>query len=305
MRPSELPADPAARPSPRRAVALSVGALLLLLAIIAILQAPSALGLSLHRFAELALLAGCALAPAGYAARGLAQAEGKAALFVACALVGLPLLRAAAIYQLEGYTFAVLLAWGLLCLIPAVLSGLAALWLLTLGLLNLGLFQLWGSPTENGDFARPAALFGLNALWLITIWGAQAVDARRAAPWLERAALALAAWFGVAAGYSALSGIALLPSPEQTAYLLATAPAAVGALAIASAAARRYLRRRDLTALAVLVTGGTLAFILTPVIERWGLNFCTIPLLLLAAALVLCASALVTRRSRRQNGAHS
>lgn len=311
MRPSELPAtppaDPAARPSPRRAVALSVSALLLLMAVAVIPQAPNALGLTLHRFAELALLAGCALVPAGYAAAGgLAHADGRAALFVACALVGLPLLRAAAIYQLEGHTFAVLLAWGLLCLAPAALGGLTALWLLTLGLLNLSLFLLWGSPAEHGDFARPAALFGLNALWLITIWGAEALDARRSAPWLERAALALAAWFGVAAGYSALIGLALSPSPEKTGYLLATAPAALAALAVAAGAARRYLRRRDLTSLAVLATSGALALGLAPVVERWGFNFCTVPLLLLAAALVLCASALSAGRAgARLNGGRS
>ena len=256
-------------------------------------------GEGLRRLGMLAAMGAVVLLIAAYGLlRGLDRPQGRAALIVAGALVGVPLLAAGQIYQPEAVQLLPFVAWFALLLTPALLAGSAALRVLLMGVLNVTLLLAWlGLPSLFTVSAAAATLWALNGAWLAAI-ELPRLRAGARPQWQRRVALSLTMVAGTAV-------LVFLPF-KLVFYGLTINPlndllVPAGVIASGIALVNLYRQREpDPVALTLMVTCVTLTVTTLPTGLMFGLNFCTVPLLVMLAALQLATALLLLRRAARK-----
>lgn len=125
----------------------------------------------LHDFAKLGIVQGTIIIAAAFAHYlGLDRLSGKISLTVAALLVGALLALFGQIYQSTADAYTLFLYWALYIVGWVIISRFAPLWMVLMGLLNLGLIFFWeqaGIQYEDRFIAE--SLFALNGVSLL-LW---------------------------------------------------------------------------------------------------------------------------------------
>jgi hypothetical protein len=259
-------------------------------------------GEGLRRLALLAAMGAVVLLVAAYGLlRGLDRPQGRAALAVAGALAGVPLLAAGQIYQPEAVQLLPAVAWVALLLTLALLSGSVALQVLLMGVLNATLFLAWnGQPSLFSLSAAAVTLWAVNGAWLVAT---SLPRLRRGGRphWQRRVALAMT----TVAGTAVLVFLPFKLVASGAVINLLTDVLAPAAVIVAGVFLVHQYRRRepDPVALTLMTACATLTATTMPLGLMFGLNFCTVPLLAMLVMLQLATAVLLLRRAARKGAA--
>lgn len=182
---------------------------------------------ALHRFGKFGLIAAVLLAAVAFAWKvGAERPSGKAALGVACGLVGVWLAVIGQTYQTGADAFELFRAWSLLILPWVLLARSQGLWAFWVVILNFWLFLGFepnGLGMEESLFWACAALNG--GAWLVR----EGLQERLRGRWLARVLVlpALGAPLELSVGWILRGGAGVRPAPWALAATVALAGALV------------------------------------------------------------------------------